>query len=94
MAEPLPAEIIDFEGGQLLAIVGGQPVVSVGRMKPPGRPIAWGTSLGIALLSGQELTLLEGADTEGVHHCISNLRGTRIACAAGKTVRLFTRDSK
>lgn len=91
MAKPLRAEVISWQGARVLAIVEGQPVVSAGHFSTPATPLAWGTSLGIAVWTKKERTLLTGPETTNAHHCVTTLDAKQVACVRGSNIVLFRR---
>jgi hypothetical protein len=70
-------------------VVGGQPVVSAGHLTAPPQPIAWGTSLGIAVWTPEAFFLLVGDGTNGAHHCVAAEGLKKVACVRGQEVVLF-----
>ena len=75
-----------WRGGQLLLVVGGEPLWSAGEQgKIPGA-IAWGTRFGVAVMKDEQLRLWTGELTKSMHHCASDGEAQRVACLKNESV--------
>lgn len=75
-----------WEGGQLGVVLGGQLISSGGQPKTPPFPVAWGTSLGVAVKQGAEFSIWTGDATHKLHHCAVSPGAKKIACVRGDSV--------
>lgn len=86
---PLSVVPLSADGGSLVAVVGGQRVSTRGHVRPPSEPVAWSTSLGIAVHLGSKLVLLTGEETDGLHHCVVDEKSKKVACSKKGSVSVF-----
>lgn len=87
----LEARPLYWEGGRLSLILGGQLVSTAGHKKAPPFPIAWGSSLGVAIRKGNTFELWTGDITKGLHHCAVSPGVEKVACVRGESVIVLTR---
>ncbi len=75
-----------WEGSQLVLTLGGQLVNSGTKLRSHSAPLAWGTSLGVAIKKGNRLNLFTGDVAEGLHHCVAENKGEKVACLKGESI--------
>ncbi len=75
-----------WDGGQLGLVLGGELISSAGQPRTPPFPVAWGTSLGVALRQGTEFSIWTGEAARRLHHCAVSPGAKKIACVRGESV--------
>src|SRR5690606_38236862 len=88
-SRPVSAEVIDWSGGRLRAIVTGEPIVTAGHLTAPETPLAWATDLGVVLWAKSSFLLIQAEELSKAHHCTASPDGGLVACVQGQEVVLF-----
>jgi hypothetical protein len=93
---PAPLEVVPlrWEAGALSFILGGELLSSRTGAKTENILAAWGTSLGVAVHRKEGLSLLTGASALGLHHCVTNSDGTKVACVGEGSVSVLTAEAE
>jgi hypothetical protein len=84
--EPLAATPLSWSGGALLLAVAGETFTSQAMPALPKVPSAWETSLGLAVVVDEKLSLWTGPETAGLHHCAVDATKGRVACLGKEAI--------
>src|SRR5690606_31137606 len=89
--EPLTATPLYWSGGALFLAVAGETFTSQASSSLPRAPSAWETSLGLAVVHQEKLSLWTGPDTAGLHHCAVDATKGRVACLGKDAVTVLAK---
>jgi hypothetical protein len=88
--DPLPVTPLYWSAGALIFVAGGETLTSHAQAQAPKQPVAYPTSLGLAVSLNGKLSLWTGPETGALHHCAVDAERERVACLAKEFITVLT----
>lgn len=89
---PLPARVIEFNGGETLVLVAGEPVSTSGAAVEFRVPHAWHTALGLVVADGKSTELWLTGEKWLSHECALDTSKARAACLHDGRIAIYGRE--
>jgi len=89
---PLPARVVEFNGGDTVVLVAGEPIATSGRAVEFRAPHAWHTALGLVAADAKSTELWLTGEKWLSHECALDSNKTRAACLHDGRIAIYSRD--